>query len=85
MHWTGLLWAPRLESRDTLASPSILEGYNEAAVDHVRDELIRWRQGRFYFEEGVISQVQSVDRPWPHLLIDNLQKLDETLQLVSVQ
>ena len=48
-------------------------------------EIFRWRQGRFYFEEGVISQVQSVDRPWPHLLIDNLQKLDETLQLVSVQ
>ncbi len=48
-------------------------------------EIFRWRQGRFYFEEGVISQVQSVDRPWPHLLIDNLQKLDETLQLVSVE
>jgi hypothetical protein len=48
-------------------------------------EIFRWRQGRFYFEEGVISQVQSVDRPWAHLLIDNLQKLDETLQLVSVQ
>lgn len=48
-------------------------------------EIFRWRQGRFYFEEGVISQVQSVDRPWPHLLIDNLQKLDETLQLVGVQ
>ncbi|HXX40900.1 MAG TPA: DUF4388 domain-containing protein [Chthoniobacterales bacterium] len=47
-------------------------------------EIFRWRQGRFYFEEGVISQVQSVDRPWPHLLIDNLQKLDETLELVSV-
>ena len=47
-------------------------------------EIFRWRQGRFYFEEGVISQVQSVDRPWPHLLIDNLQKLDETLQLVNV-
>jgi hypothetical protein len=55
-----------------------LEG--EAAVA----EVFRWRQGRFYFEEGIISQVQTVDRPWPHLLIDNLQKLDETLELASV-
>lgn len=55
-----------------------LEG--EAAVA----EVFRWRQGRFYFEEGVISHVQTVDRPWAHLLIDNLQKLDETLELVSV-
>ena len=47
-------------------------------------EVFRWRQGRFYFEEGVISQVQTVDRPWAHLLIDNLQKLDETLELVSL-
>lgn len=52
-----------------------LEG--EAAVA----EIFRWRQGRFYFEEGIISQIQSVDRPWAHLLIDNLQKLDETLEL----
>jgi hypothetical protein len=52
-----------------------LEG--EAAVA----EVFRWRQGRFYFEEGIISQVQSVDRPWAHLLIDNLQKFDETLEL----
>jgi hypothetical protein len=44
-------------------------------------EIFRWRQGRFYFEEGNISQVQTVDRPWAHLLIDNLQKLDETLEL----
>jgi hypothetical protein len=44
-------------------------------------EIFRWRQGRFYFEEGIISQVQSVDRPWAHLLIDNLQKLDETMEL----
>ncbi len=44
-------------------------------------EIFRWRQGRFYFEEGIISQVQSVDRPWTHLLIDNLQKVDETLHL----
>ncbi len=43
-------------------------------------EIFRWRQGRFFFEEGIISQVQSVDRPWAHLLIDNLQKLDETLE-----
>jgi hypothetical protein len=55
-----------------------LEG--EAAVA----EIFRWRQGRFYFEEGIISQVQTVDRPWPHLLIENLQKLDETLELASV-
>lgn len=47
-------------------------------------EIFRWRQGRFYFEEGIISQVQTVDRPWAHLLIDNLQKLDETLELVSL-
>jgi hypothetical protein len=55
-----------------------LEG--EAAVA----EVFRWRQGRFYFEEGIISQDQTVNRPWAHLLIDNLQKLDETLELVSV-
>src|SRR5712692_3706002 len=55
-----------------------LEG--EAAVA----EIFRWRQGRFYFEEGIISQVQTVDRPWAHLLIDNLQKFDETLELVGV-
>ena len=47
-------------------------------------EIFRWRQGRFYFEEGIISQVQTVNRPWAHLLIYNLQKLDETLELVSV-
>lgn len=52
----------------------------EAAVA----EIFRWRQGRFYFEEGIISQEQTVNRPWAHLLIDNLQKLDETLELVSV-
>jgi len=56
-----------------------LEG--EAAVA----EIFRWRQGRFYFEEGIISQEQTVSRPWAHLLIDNLQKLDETLELVSIQ
>ena len=55
-----------------------LEG--EAAVA----EIFRWRQGRFFFEEGIISQVQTVTRPWTHLLIDNLQKLDETMQLMSV-
>jgi hypothetical protein len=54
-----------------------LEG--EAAVA----EIFRWRQGRFYFEEGIISQVQTVNRPWNHLLIDNLQKLDETLKSVG--
>ena len=46
-------------------------------------EIFRWRQGRFYFEEGIISQVQTVDRPWAHLLIDNLQKFDETLELTA--
>lgn len=56
-----------------------LEG--EAAVA----EVFRWRQGRFYFEEGIISQIQTVDRPWAHLLIDNLQKLDETLELSSAR
>jgi Domain of unknown function (DUF4388) len=56
----------------------LVEG--EAAVA----EIFRWRQGRFYFEEGIISQEQTVNRPWAHLLIDNLQKLDETLELVSV-
>ncbi len=55
-----------------------LEG--EAAVA----EIFRWRQGRFYFEEGIISQVETVNRPWAHLLIDNLQKFDETLELVGV-
>lgn len=54
-----------------------LEG--EAAIA----EVFRWRQGRFFFEEGLISQRQSVDRPWAHLLIDNLQKLDETLDVAS--
>ena len=58
---------------------SSLEG--EGAVA----EIFRWRQGRFYFEEGLISQVQTVDRPWAHLLIENLQKVDETLQLVSIE
>jgi hypothetical protein len=48
-------------------------------------EIFRWRQGRFYFEEGIISQVQSVDRPWAHLLIDNLQKLDETMELSATR
>jgi hypothetical protein len=47
-------------------------------------EIFRWRQGRFFFEEEIISQVQTVNRPWTHLLIENLQKLDETQHLVSV-
>ncbi len=47
-------------------------------------EIFRWRQGRFYFEEGIISQVQTVSRPWTHLLIDNLQKLDETMDSVGL-
>jgi Domain of unknown function (DUF4388) len=56
-----------------------LEG--EAAVA----EIFRWRQGRFYFEEGLISHAHTVDRPWAHLLIDNLQKLDETLDVTTVK
>lgn len=47
-------------------------------------ETFRWRQGRFYFEEGIISQVQTVNRPWTHLLIDNLQILDETMHAVAM-
>ena len=47
-------------------------------------EIFRWRQGRFYFEEGIISQEQSIDRPLAHLLLDNLQKFDETLQVANV-
>ena len=63
-------------------NPSLVPGApGEAAVA----EIFRWRQGRFYFEEGIISQVQTVDRPWAHLLIDNLQKLDETLELVTAK
>jgi hypothetical protein len=59
------------------ATYDTLEG--EAAVT----EVFRWRQGRFFFEEGLISQVQTVTRHWTHLLIDNLQKLDETMEMVS--
>ena len=55
--------------------------YGELEGEPAVAEIFRWRQGRFYFEEGIISQVQTVDRPWAHLLIDNLQKLDETLEL----
>jgi hypothetical protein len=47
-------------------------------------EIFRWREGRFYFEEGIISQEQSVDRPLAHLLLDNLQKFDETLEVAAV-
>ena len=47
-------------------------------------EIFRWRQGRFYFEEGIISQEQSVNRPLAHLLLDNLQKCDETLEVATV-
>jgi len=47
-------------------------------------EIFRWREGRFYFEEGIISQEQSVDRPLAHLLLDNLQKFDETLEVATV-
>jgi hypothetical protein len=31
----------------------------------------------------LISQVQTVTRHWTHLLIDNLQKFDETMEMVS--
>lgn len=55
--------------------------YGDLAGEPAVAEVFRWRQGRFYFEEGIISQTQTVDRPWAHLLIDNLQKLDETLEL----
>ena len=47
-------------------------------------EIFRWRQGRFYFEEGIISQQQSVNRPLAHLLLDNLRKFDETLEVATV-
>jgi hypothetical protein len=47
-------------------------------------EIFRWREGRFYFDEGIISQEQSVDRPLAHLLLDNLQKFDETLEVATV-
>jgi hypothetical protein len=46
-------------------------------------EVFRWRQGRFFFEEGIISQIQTVNRPWPHLMLDNMQKLDEAPHLVG--
>ena len=58
--------------------------YGSVEGEQAVAEIFRWRQGRFYFEEGIISQVQTVNRPWTHLLIDNLQKLDETMQLVAV-
>ncbi len=60
------------------ASYSTVEGEPAMA------EIFRWRQGRFYFEEGIISQAKTVDRPWAHLLIDSLQKLDETLDLAAL-
>src|SRR5437773_12218305 len=47
-------------------------------------EIFRWRQGRFYFEEGIISKSQSLDRPLAHLLLDNPQKFDQILQPASV-
>ncbi|MFN2475909.1 MAG: DUF4388 domain-containing protein [Chthoniobacterales bacterium] len=55
--------------------------FNQLEGEPAVAEIFRWRQGRFYFEEGIISHVRTVDRPWAHLLIDNLQKLDETLEL----
>lgn len=58
--------------------------YNTVEGEPVMAEVFRWRQGRFYFEEGIISQAKTVDRPWTHLLIDNLQKLDETLDAATV-
>jgi hypothetical protein len=41
-------------------------------------------RARFYFEEGIISQEQSVNRPLAHLLLDNLQKFDETLGVAKI-
>jgi hypothetical protein len=60
------------------AAYGTLEGEDAVA------ETFRWRQGRFYFEEGIISQVQTVNRPWTYLLLDNLQKLDETMGSVGL-
>ena len=57
--------------------------YDGLAGEAAVAEIFRWREGRFYFEEGIISQIETVDRPWAHLLIDNLQKLDETLDLAA--
>jgi Domain of unknown function (DUF4388) len=58
--------------------------YSTVEGEPAMAEIFRWRQGRFYFEEGIISQAKTVDRPWAHLLIDNLQKLDETLDAATV-
>lgn len=58
--------------------------YSSMEGEPAMAEIFRWRQGRFYFEEGIISQAKTVDRPWAHLLIDNLQKLDETLDAASI-
>ncbi|MEP7070836.1 MAG: DUF4388 domain-containing protein [Verrucomicrobiota bacterium] len=58
--------------------------YGDLEGEEAVGEIFRWRQGRFYFEEGIISHMQSVDRPWAHLLIDNLQKLDETLDIATI-
>ncbi len=58
-------------------------GYNALEGEPALAEIFRWRQGRFYFEEGIISQARTVDRPWEHLLVDNLQKLDETLDAAT--
>jgi hypothetical protein len=58
--------------------------YSTVEGEPAMAEIFRWRQGRFYFEEGIISQAKTVDRPWAHLLIDNLQKLDETLDAATI-
>ncbi len=58
--------------------------YSSLEAEPALAEIFRWRQGRFYFEEGIISQAKTVDRPWAHLLIDNLQKLDETLDVATI-
>ncbi|MGI9115770.1 MAG: hypothetical protein DLM52_12755 [Chthoniobacterales bacterium] len=58
--------------------------YSTVEGEPAMAEIFRWRQGRFYFEEGIISHAQTVDRPWAHLLIDNLQKLDETLDIATI-
>ena len=58
--------------------------YESLEGEEALAEIFRWHQGRFYFEEGILSQEQSVDRPLAHLLLDNLQKFDETLGVATL-
>jgi hypothetical protein len=57
--------------------------YDSLEGEEAVAEIFRWRQGRFYFEEQIISQIQTVQRPWNQLLIANLQRLDETMETVA--